>query len=95
MIIGASQHKKRINIIQNKLKDHEILIIFASSHKIKNRDVEYKFRQDSDYYYLTGITESDGILVLKKDQSIKVSFNIENNENNWVCYGLYFNPSKD
>lgn len=31
---------------------------------------------------------------LKKDQSLKVSFNIENNKNNWVCYGLYFNPSK-
>jgi Xaa-Pro aminopeptidase len=84
MIIGASLHKKRINIIQNKLKEHEILVIFAASHKIKNRDVEYKFRQDSDYYYLTGITESDGILVLKKDLSIHFSLPKDKEKEIWT-----------
>jgi Xaa-Pro aminopeptidase len=69
MILQPSLHKKRINTIQNKLKDNQLFIIFASHHKIKNKDVEYKFRQDSDYYYLTGIRETDGILLIKKDYS--------------------------
>lgn len=30
----------------------------------RNRDVEYPFRQDSDFYYLTGFDEPDAVLVL-------------------------------
>jgi Xaa-Pro aminopeptidase len=60
-------YKKRIQKIQARLKEGETLVLFAASHLIRNRDVEYKFRQDSDYFYLTGITEPDGILVLKKN----------------------------
>jgi Xaa-Pro aminopeptidase len=84
MITNASLHKKRINIIQNKLKDNELLLIFAASHRYKNRDVEYKFRQDSDYYYLTGITESDGILILKKDISIHFSLPKDKEKEIWT-----------
>lgn len=64
-----SIHKARIHLFQNKLREGETLLIFAASHRIRNRDVEYKFRQDSDYYYLTGLNEPDGILVLKKNYS--------------------------
>ena len=31
---------------------------------------------------------------IKKKQSLNIKFEIENNQNNWICYGLYFNPSK-
>ncbi|HRG48082.1 MAG TPA: aminopeptidase P N-terminal domain-containing protein [Leptospiraceae bacterium] len=62
-------YKKRIKKVQSQLKDGETLLLFAATHLIRNRDVEYKFRQDSDFFYLTGITEPDGILVLKKSYS--------------------------
>ena len=29
-----------------------------------SRDVEYRFRQDSDFYYLTGFAEPDSVTVL-------------------------------
>lgn len=61
--------RKRIRNVQNLLKESEVLLIFAAPQKIRNRDVEYKFRQDSDYYYLTGIEEEDGVLVLRRDFS--------------------------
>jgi len=61
--------QQRRKQVQSYLKPNEALVLFAASHKIRNRDVEYKFRQDSDYYYLTGITEPDGILFLKSDYS--------------------------
>jgi Xaa-Pro aminopeptidase len=41
-----------------------LAMIPAGSHKIRNRDVEYLFRQDSDFYYLTGFVEADALLVL-------------------------------
>ena len=62
-------YKKRIAKVQSHLKEGETLLVYAANHLIRNRDVEYKFRQDSDYFYLTGLTEPDGILVLKKDYS--------------------------
>jgi len=51
------------------LQKGETLILFAAKDRIRNRDVEYKFRQDSDFYYLTGVEESDAILVLKQKYS--------------------------
>ncbi|RHX84535.1 aminopeptidase P N-terminal domain-containing protein [Leptospira stimsonii] len=60
-----SIYRERIKEVQNKLKEGEVLIVFAASHSIRNRDVDYKFRQDSDYFYLTGLDEADGILILK------------------------------
>ncbi len=41
-----------------------IAIIPASGTKIRNRDVEYFYRQDSDFYYLTGFAEPQSIAVL-------------------------------
>lgn len=41
-----------------------IAIIPAAGTKIRNRDVEYFYRQDSDFYYLTGFAEPQSIAVL-------------------------------
>lgn len=67
--MSHSEYRNRIKKIQKKLKEGEVLLVFAASHSLRNRDVEYKFRQDSDFFYLTGITESDSILVLKHKSS--------------------------
>ncbi|WP_425460650.1 aminopeptidase P N-terminal domain-containing protein [Leptospira idonii] len=67
--VSDSVYIKRIEEVKSKLGDGEILFLFAAQHKIRNRDVEYKFRQDSDFYYLTGIVESDAILFISKKQA--------------------------
>lgn len=41
-----------------------LALIPGGSNKIRNRDVEYAFRQDSDFYYLSGFVEADALLVL-------------------------------
>lgn len=84
MIKAPEIHKKRINTIKSLLKDKEMLLVFAASHKYKNRDVEYKFRQDSDYYYLTGITESDGILLIKRDSVVHFSLPKDKEKEIWT-----------
>ncbi len=63
-------YSKRIHTVQKALKAGEILFVFAAKEVIRNRDVEYKFRQNSDFFYLTGIDEKDAILVLTKNDSI-------------------------
>ncbi|MGC4065371.1 MAG: aminopeptidase P N-terminal domain-containing protein [Polyangiaceae bacterium] len=40
------------------------LIVFAAPTFIRNHDVEHEYRQDSDFYYLTGLDEPESVLVL-------------------------------
>jgi Xaa-Pro aminopeptidase len=41
------------------------IAIVPSAHEvIRNRDVHYRFRQDSDFWYLTGFNEPDAVAVL-------------------------------
>jgi Xaa-Pro aminopeptidase len=46
-----------------------IAIIPASTVKVRNRDVEFDYRQDSDFMYLTGFIEPEAVAVLVPDRS--------------------------
>lgn len=41
-----------------------VLVIFSAPQAIRNNDVEHEYRQDSDFYYLTGFDEPESVLVL-------------------------------
>ncbi|HMJ13093.1 MAG TPA: Xaa-Pro aminopeptidase [Polyangiaceae bacterium] len=41
-----------------------ILLVFAAPTAIRNNDVEHEYRQDSDFFYLSGFDEPDSVLVL-------------------------------
>jgi|TARA_B100001971_G_C18257454_1_gene583409 Xaa-Pro aminopeptidase len=46
------------------MEPNSIAILPASQSKNRNGDVEYSFRQDSDFYYLSGFGETDSVFVL-------------------------------
>lgn len=41
-----------------------IAILPAAPPRMRSRDVEYRYRQDSDFYYLTGFAEPEAVAVL-------------------------------
>jgi Xaa-Pro aminopeptidase len=41
-----------------------ILLVFSAPLAIRNNDVEHEYRQDSDFFYLTGFDEPESVLVL-------------------------------
>ncbi len=41
-----------------------VLVLFAAPTALRNNDVEHEYRQDSDFFYLTGFDEPDSLLVL-------------------------------
>ncbi len=41
-----------------------IAILPAAPVRTRSRDVEYRYRQDSDFYYLTGFAEPDAVAIL-------------------------------
>ncbi|HKY69974.1 MAG TPA: Xaa-Pro aminopeptidase [Gammaproteobacteria bacterium] len=54
---------RRLKIL-SLLGNNAMAIIPAKQPVIRNNDTEYPYRQDSDFYYLTGFEEGDALLVL-------------------------------
>jgi len=48
------------------MDDGSVAIIPAAHEQTRSYDTEYKFRQDSDFWYLTGFPEPDAIAVITK-----------------------------
>ena len=48
----------------NEMEPGSIAVIPGAIQQRRNRDIFYPFRQDSDFYYLTGFCEPDALLVL-------------------------------
>jgi Xaa-Pro aminopeptidase len=46
------------------MEDNSVAIIPAAHETTRSYDTEYKFRQDSDFWYLTGFPEPDAIAVI-------------------------------
>ncbi len=48
------------------MDDNSVAIIPAAHEQVRSYDTEFKFRQDSDFWYLTGFPEPDAIAVITK-----------------------------
>jgi len=44
--------------------DESVVIVRAAFHKVRNNDVYYPYRQDSDFLYLSGFSEPESMIVL-------------------------------
>lgn len=59
----ASEFKKRRKHLMQQVGVGNIALIASAPSHIRNRDVHYPFRQDSDFYYLTGFNEAEALAV--------------------------------
>lgn len=55
--------RRRAELI-NQIGENDIVIVSTSPEKSRNGDVIYQFRADSDFYYLTGFSEPEAVLVI-------------------------------
>ena len=53
----------------SKMKKNAIAIIVSNSESPSNGDALYKFKQNSDLYWLTGITQEDSLVILFPDNA--------------------------
>ncbi len=58
-----SEFARRRRLLMQQTGNNNIVVIASAQTKIRNRDVEYPFRQESDFYYLTGFSEPDTVAV--------------------------------
>ena len=59
-----SEYRKRRKKLMDMLGDDSIAILPAAPEKIRNRDVAFRYRPDSDFFYLTAFAEPEAVLAL-------------------------------
>ena len=64
MSISKSEFARRRKNLMALMEPNSIAIIPSARQQVRSRDTEYPFRQDSDFYYLSGFTEPEAVLVL-------------------------------
>jgi Xaa-Pro aminopeptidase len=65
-LVPTDELDRRHTRLKNTLPDQAVFVLLAGGIILRNSDVEYPFRQNSDFWYFTGIDEPDCILVCVK-----------------------------
>ena len=67
-MIDQSIYVKRRQQVAKFMQDDSIAIIDAAPEAIRNNDSAYRYRQCSNFYYLTGYNKPDAILIIHKNK---------------------------
>ena len=62
--IPMTGHARRRRQLMRMAGDDAILVLPAAAERVRSRDTHYPYRQDSDFWYLTGFAEPEAVLVL-------------------------------
>jgi Xaa-Pro aminopeptidase len=73
-VIKQKEYARRRRQLMRMAGEESIIILQSAPTRLRNNDVYFPYRQDSDFLYLTGFREHDALLVLvseeKGDRSI-------------------------
>ena len=62
--IPKAEYARRRKALMAQMEPNSIAILPAAAVAIRNRDVEYLYRQDSDFQYLSGFPEPEAVIAL-------------------------------
>lgn len=62
--LNRREFARRRKSLMRQMDENDVAILFTAPVRMRNRDVEYPFRPDSDFYYLTGFPEPEAVMVL-------------------------------
>ncbi len=63
-MITQKEYQTRRRELARQLPSGSVAVIPAARESLRNGDAYYRFRQDSDFYYLTGFNEPDALLLI-------------------------------
>ncbi|MDZ7770260.1 MAG: aminopeptidase P N-terminal domain-containing protein [Woeseiaceae bacterium] len=67
--MDPKEFAKRRKQLMRMVGDDGVAILPSAPVRTRSRDVEYRYRQDSDFYYLTGFAESESVALLAPGRS--------------------------
>jgi len=62
--MNKTEFARRRKTLMRMVGEDGIAILPSAPVRTRSRDVEYRYRQDSDFYYLTGFAEPDSVAIL-------------------------------
>ena len=65
-MIQEQEYAKRRKKFAKKLKPHSVAILFSAEPKTRSNDTEYPYRQESNFYYMSGFQEDKSALLFVK-----------------------------
>lgn len=67
-LLNKDFHKGRREALRAMMPEGSVAVFFAAPVRNRANDVDYEYHQDPDFYYLTGLTEPNAVLVIFKDK---------------------------
>lgn len=68
-LLPASFHKERREALRSLMPDSSVAVFFSNPIHNYSNDVDFEFHQDPNFYYLTGLRESNAILFIFKEMN--------------------------
>jgi Xaa-Pro aminopeptidase len=65
--LPAAEYAKRREAVRQKMEAGSIAFFFTNETMVRNNDVDFQFRGDSNFLYMTGFEEPDAVFVMAKD----------------------------
>ena len=91
-IVSLKELRSRIKKLQNALKKESyaaMAVIEAGAEKIRSRDTNYSFRQNSDFWYLTGSEQlRDAALLVSSEKVVLVVKKVSKKKKLWEGAGV-------
>jgi Xaa-Pro aminopeptidase len=75
--LSSEFHEERREILRNKMPENSVAVFFSNPIRNRANDVNYKYHQDPNFYYLTGHRQPHALLMIfSEEQNINgKSFN--------------------
>jgi Xaa-Pro aminopeptidase len=70
----TNRYIQRRQDLFNAMPASSLAIIASGSEQVRNRDTGYTFRPHSDFYYLTGFSEPDSVLIFDKTAEVEACY---------------------
>ncbi|PCH62971.1 MAG: Xaa-Pro aminopeptidase [SAR86 cluster bacterium] len=90
------EFQQRRKELMAQMEPKSIALLEAASLKIRNNDAEYQYRQNSDFFYLTGFTEENALIAIipGREQGEVVLFCKEKNKQQELWTGVLMGPDE-
>jgi Xaa-Pro aminopeptidase len=66
-LLSPEFHRGRREAVRNLMDKNSVAVFFASPIRNRSNDVNYEFHQNPNFYYLSGLKETDAVLLIFKD----------------------------
>ncbi len=81
--------------LRERLEPGQTVVVSSREPAVRNNDSDYPFRQDSNFFWATGIDQSDAVLVLSQDDETLYTRDATELEMIWIGPRLSFGRAKD